>query len=135
MRTNAEPMKPAPPVTRIFMELFVLRFPIVVDAGIVPGNAAFVLRIVEAVGKVDQQGVFAADNLIAVRDTGGNQHLPRTQVADVDGVARTEGRRTESKVGQGDLKHAFYRSPAVGLMEMVVECLDGAGKIHGSGYL
>ena len=108
-------MKPAPPVTRIFMEivsfelrkLLVLRLPIVIDPGIVVGDAPFVLGIVETVGQIDQQGFFAADDFVAVCYAGGNQHLPRAQRADVQGVAQAVRGRTQPQVRQHNLKQTF----------------------------
>src|SRR5579863_10326006 len=92
-RTNAEPMNPAPPVTRSFMSLFVLRFPVVIDARLVVRRAALVGGVVEAVGHVDEHGRLAADHLVSMRDSRRNQDLPRPQRAGVNRVAFAVSRR------------------------------------------
>src|ERR1700680_526982 len=90
-RTKADPMKPAPPVTRSFMSLFVLGFPIVIDAGLIIGRAALVGGIIKTVGHVDQQGRIAADHFIPMRHAGRNQDLPGSEHAGVNRVALAEG--------------------------------------------
>src|SRR5438132_13152637 len=90
-RTKADPMKPAPPVTRSFMGLFVLRFPIVIDAGLIIGRAALVGRIIKSVGHVDQHGRLAADHFVSMRYAGRNQDLPGPERAGVNRVALAIG--------------------------------------------
>src|ERR1022692_340621 len=89
-RMKQDPMKPAPPVTRIRMEwdhpgteLFVLQLPVVIDIRVVVRNSTLIRRIIEAIREVDQQSGFGAQHLIPVSHTGRNAQLPGTQRADV----------------------------------------------------
>ena len=50
-----------------------LRFPIVLDLGIVVGNAAFIGRIVETIRDVHQQCGGGSNHLIAMRDSRRDQ--------------------------------------------------------------
>src|SRR5215472_10014873 len=131
MRTNAEPMKPAPPVTSTFMltdggRSLPLRLPVVVDGGIVVGDAALILRIVEAVRHIHKDGLFRADDLITVGDTGRDQQLPRAQRAEIHGIAKTKSGRTQAQIRQRDLEEALHGSPAVSLVKVIMKRLDGS---------
>ena len=61
--------------------LFVLQFPVVVQADVVVGNPAFILGIVETVGRVDQHGGPGSHHFVAVGDAGRDQNLPGPQAA------------------------------------------------------
>src|SRR5690348_10677946 len=103
-RTKADPMKPAPPVTRIFIfsksDLLVLRFPVVIEGGVVIRNAPLVLGVVETVGHVNQQRGFAADHFISMAHARRDENLPRTQRPDVEGIAAAETRRAQAQIDQ-----------------------------------
>src|SRR5579863_7455532 len=104
-----------------------LRFPIVLNTRIVVGNAAFVLRIVEAVGHIHQDGGLGADHFVAMSDPRRYQNLPRAQGAEVQGVASAISRRMLAKVNERDLERTCHRNPEIGLMAMEMKRLDGAG--------
>src|SRR5215467_11316758 len=99
------------------------------------GDAAFVLGIIKLVSHVDQQGLPAADHFITVSDAGRNENLPRAQRAHVKSIAQAKRGRTPSEIDERDLEEAFGWSPAVWLMEVIVEGLDGSGIVQSSGNL
>jgi len=113
----------------------VLQFPIVINAGVVVGDTAFVGGVVNAVGDVDEQGGLVADDLIAVADAGGDEDLPGAEGANVEGVAAAEGGGVRAKVDEGDLEHTGGGGPVVGLEAMDVEGFDGSGQGEGGGDL
>src|SRR5712692_1900088 len=137
-----EPINPAPPVTRSFIGFWwggpggaapqgfstpvslVLRLPVVVQAGVVVREAAFIRRVVEAIGDVDQHGRIGADHLVAVPDSGRNQELPRLQGSNEERVAHPERLRTGAQVEQANLKLPYHRHPQIALFEMVVQGFD-----------
>src|ERR1019366_3696925 len=104
-----------------------LGLPIVVNTGVVVRDTSLVIRIVELIGNVDQQGRIGADDLVSMADARRNDQLPRPQGPQVQRVARTVGRRIGPKVYQRDLKHSHHWLPAVGLVKMKVKGLDGSG--------
>src|SRR5579859_3331011 len=109
--------------------LLVLCLPVVMDRLIVVRNPAFVLRIMKLIGHIDQQGFLTADHFVAMSNTGRNEDLPRAQGPDVECIAQTKSGRTTPQVDEGDLQEAFDRSPAVGLMEVIMKGLNRAGVV------
>ena len=54
-------------------QLLVLSFPVVLDLGIVVGNAALILRVIKSIGEVHQESWINTDHLITMCDPGRDQ--------------------------------------------------------------
>src|ERR1700721_1498171 len=85
--------------------LLMLRLPIVLDLGIVVGDAALVLRVVETIGQIDQHGGIGSNYLVTVRNSRRDQQLPSPQRSDVHSVADAKGIRVGTQVHQHHLQH------------------------------
>src|SRR5260370_3683406 len=108
---NSEPMKPAPPVTKILIFVFmcallVLKLPVVVNARMVVRNASLVLRIVMAVWQINQNARLSSNRLISVSHTGRNQHLPRPQRPHLELIPRPRHPSTTPLVYAIEPKHS-----------------------------
>src|ERR1700674_5395609 len=78
--------------------LLMLRLPIVLDLGIVVGDAALILRIVEMIRQIDQHGGIGSNYFVTVRDARRDQQLPSPQRAYIKSVADAEGIRVGTQV-------------------------------------
>ena len=77
-----------------------LGLPIVIDAGVVIGNASFVLGVIELIGDIDQHGGIDADDLVAMTDARGNNQLPGPKRSEVERVAGAESGRIDTEVDE-----------------------------------
>lgn len=91
-------------------ELFVLKRPVVIEALVVMGQPAFILRTVEATGHVDEARCRVADHFVSMRHARRYQDLPRPVDADVQRILRAERGRSAAQIHQGHLQHATQQS-------------------------
>ncbi len=96
---------------------------------------ALVFGVVEMIRHVDEDGGVDADHFVTVRDTGRDQQLPGTKMAEIESVTASMRRRARAQVDKSDLQHARHRRPVVGLVFMDVKRLDGARIAHRRGNL
>ncbi len=69
-----------------------------------------------------------ADHLVAISPISRRyQDLPRAQRAGIQRIFHAERGRFRAQIHQRHLEHALRRDPQIGLMQMEVEGLDGAG--------
>ena len=117
------------------VRLLVLQFPIVIEALVIMGNPAFIFGIVEAVSGVNQHCRTGADHLVAVRHAGRNQNLPGAETAHIERIAAAKGLRFRAQIDEHNLKHSHCRSPAIGLVAVMVKGLDDTRIVERSGDL
>jgi hypothetical protein len=106
---------------------FVLRFPVVLNGGIVIRNAPLILRVVQTIGHVYEHRGRLADHLVAMSDPRRDQDLPWAQRTCVQRIFHAEGGRVRAQIHQRHLEHPLRRDPQIGLVLMEVKRLDGAG--------
>src|ERR1700733_1180406 len=82
---------PVPAASGRFARLLMLYLPIVLDLGVVVGDAALILGVVETIRQVDQHGGIGSNHFITMCDARWNQQLPSPQRSDIQRVAGAEG--------------------------------------------
>ena len=94
---------------------------------IVIGDAAFVLRIIKAVRQVDEQRRVGRRSLCSRAHPGGIRTCQGRSPPTYSVLRCAKSRRIRPQVHQRHLEHALRRRPAIGLVQMIVKGLDGAG--------
>src|SRR6266436_431794 len=97
--SRALPSRPVAPITKTRMLiLFVLSFPIVSNIRMIVREPALVLRVVIAVGEVDQLRGLGAKDFVPVTNSRRNQDFPGLELADIERIDQAESFRASAHV-------------------------------------